>query len=71
MALDDDVGTAVEAALAAAGARGVAVRVLVDSLHGLHGSFGAHNPLLDRLGDAPASSSASRGRSRACPRSRT
>ena len=49
MALDDDVGGPVEAALAAAGARGVAVRVLVDSLHGLHGSFGLHNPVLDRL----------------------
>ena len=44
MALDDDVGRPVEAALAAAGARGVTVRVLVDSLHGLHGSFGLHNP---------------------------
>jgi phosphatidylserine/phosphatidylglycerophosphate/cardiolipin synthase-like enzyme len=50
MALDDDVGAAVEAALAAAGARGVTVRVLVDSLHGLHGSLGVRNPLLDRLG---------------------
>ena len=49
MALDDDVGGPVEAALAAAGARGVTVRVLVDSLHGLHGSFGLHNPVLDRL----------------------
>jgi phosphatidylserine/phosphatidylglycerophosphate/cardiolipin synthase-like enzyme len=49
MALDDDVGRSVEAALAAAGARGVTVRVLVDSLHGLHGSFGLHNPVLDRL----------------------
>jgi phosphatidylserine/phosphatidylglycerophosphate/cardiolipin synthase-like enzyme len=29
--------------------RGVAVRVLVDSLHGLHGSFGLRNPLLERL----------------------
>ena len=53
MALDDDVGSAVEAALAAAGARGVAVRVLVDSLHGLHGSLGQHNPLLERLGKRP------------------
>lgn len=50
MALDDDVGSAVEAALAEAGARGVTVRVVVDSLHGLHGSLGARNPLLDRLG---------------------
>jgi len=49
MALDDDVGGPVEAALAAAGARGVTVRVLVDSLHGQHGSFGLHNPVLDRL----------------------
>jgi len=50
MALDDDVGGPVEAALAAAGARGVTVRVVVDSLHGFEGSFGAHNPLLERLG---------------------
>jgi phosphatidylserine/phosphatidylglycerophosphate/cardiolipin synthase-like enzyme len=53
MALDDDVGRAVEAALAAAGARGVSVRVLVDSLHGLHGSLGARNPLLERLSSRP------------------
>ena len=53
MALDDDVGSQVEAALAAAGARGVTVRVLVDSLHGLHGSFGVRNPLLDRLSSRP------------------
>lgn len=53
MALDDDVGEPVEAALAAAGARGVTVRVVVDSLHGLEGSFGAHNPLLRRLGSRP------------------
>ena len=51
MALDDDVGSAVEAALAGAGARGVTVRVLVDSLHGLNGSLGARNPLLERLGN--------------------
>jgi phosphatidylserine/phosphatidylglycerophosphate/cardiolipin synthase-like enzyme/nucleotide-binding universal stress UspA family protein len=49
MALDDDVGGPVEAALAAAAARGVKVRVMVDSLHGLHGSFGARNPLFERL----------------------
>ncbi|MGZ8850953.1 MAG: phospholipase D-like domain-containing protein, partial [Thermoanaerobaculia bacterium] len=49
MALDDDVGSEVEAALAAAGARGVTVRVNVDSLHGLEGSFGLRNPLLERL----------------------
>jgi len=53
MALDDDVGTRVEAAIAEAGARGVRVRVVVDSLHGLEGSFGAHNPLLERLRDRP------------------
>jgi phosphatidylserine/phosphatidylglycerophosphate/cardiolipin synthase-like enzyme len=53
MAAGDDVGTGVEAALAAAGARGVTVRVLVDSLHGFHGSYGVRNPLLDRLGKRP------------------
>ncbi len=53
MALDDDVGVEVESALAAAGARGVAVRVVVDSLHGLHGSLGLRNPLLERLGNRP------------------
>lgn len=53
MAQDDDVGRAVEAALSSAGARGVTVRVLIDSLHGLHGSFGAHNPLLERLAARP------------------
>jgi phosphatidylserine/phosphatidylglycerophosphate/cardiolipin synthase-like enzyme len=53
MALDDDVGEPVEAALAEAGARGVTVRVVVDSLHGMEGSFGAHNPLLERLGARP------------------
>lgn len=53
MALDDDIGVQVEAALAAAGARGVKVRVVVDSLHGLHGSFGAHNRLLTRLAKRP------------------
>jgi phosphatidylserine/phosphatidylglycerophosphate/cardiolipin synthase-like enzyme len=53
MALDDDVGRPVEAALAAAAARGVTVRVLVDSLHGLHGSFGLLNPILERLSARP------------------
>jgi len=53
MALDDDVGVEVEAALAAAAARGVMVRVVVDSLHGLQGSFGAHNQLLERLKRRP------------------
>lgn len=50
MAADDGVGSRVEAALGEAAARGVAVRVLVDSLHGLQGSFGLRNPLLARLG---------------------
>jgi phosphatidylserine/phosphatidylglycerophosphate/cardiolipin synthase-like enzyme len=49
MATDDDVGRRVEVALRDAGRRGVAVRVLVDSLHGLHASFGMRNPLLERL----------------------
>jgi phosphatidylserine/phosphatidylglycerophosphate/cardiolipin synthase-like enzyme len=53
MAADDDVGRAVEAALAAAAARGVVVRVLIDSLHGLHGSLGITNPLLERIGAIP------------------
>lgn len=53
MAADDDVGRAVEAALAAAAARGVSVRVLIDSLHGLHGSLGTRNPLLERLAALP------------------
>jgi phosphatidylserine/phosphatidylglycerophosphate/cardiolipin synthase-like enzyme len=53
MALDDDVGRQIEAALAAAGARGVTVRVVIDSLHGLHGSLGLQNPLLERLGNRP------------------
>ena len=53
MANDDDVGAPVESALAAAAARGVMVRVVVDSLHGLHGSFGLTNPLLTRLGARP------------------
>lgn len=53
MALDDDVGEPVEAALAEAGARGVTVRVVVDSLHGFEGSYGIHNPLLERLSARP------------------
>ena len=53
MAMDDDVGAQVESALAAAAARGVTVRVVVDSLHGLHGSLGLTNPLLTRLGARP------------------
>ena len=53
MALDDDVGVPVEAALAQAGARGVTVRVVVDSVHGFEGSYGAHNPLFERLAARP------------------
>jgi hypothetical protein len=53
MAADDDVGAPIEAALARAAARGVKVRMLVDSLHGLHGSFGLRNPLLERLASHP------------------
>lgn len=53
MAADDDIGQAIELALSAAAERGVIVRVLVDSIHGLHGSFGAENPLLARLATRP------------------
>ena len=53
MAADDDVGTLVAGAVAVAGARGVAVRVVVDSLHGFEGSLGTHNPLLERLRAQP------------------
>jgi len=49
MAADDDVGRAVESALADAAARGMKVRVVADSLHSMQGSFGMHNPLLERL----------------------
>ena len=53
MVLDDEVGRDIEMALAAAAGRGVTVRVLVDSLHGMHGSFGTENPLLTRLASRP------------------
>ncbi len=53
MAKEDDVGSEVESALASAAARGVTVRVVVDSLHGLHGSLGLTNPLLERLAARP------------------
>lgn len=53
MAADDDIGRLVEGALVQAAARGVTVRMLVDSLHGFHGSLGARNPLLERLGACP------------------
>lgn len=38
-----------EVELADAAARGVQIRFLVDSMYSLHGSFGATNPVLDRL----------------------
>lgn len=50
---DDEITREVEAALVRAGARGVAVRVLCDSLYSLHGSLGAKNALLERLSRAP------------------
>ena len=53
MAADDDLGREVETALGRAAARGITVRVLVDSLHGLHGSFGLRNPLLERISALP------------------
>jgi phosphatidylserine/phosphatidylglycerophosphate/cardiolipin synthase-like enzyme len=53
MAADDDLGREVEAALGKAAARGVAVRVLADSLHGRHGSLGMRNPLLERISAIP------------------
>jgi len=52
-AADDDVGRQVEAALMHAAGRGVTVRLLIDSLHGQHGSLGESNPLLERLGSQP------------------
>jgi cardiolipin synthase A/B len=53
MGVDDDIGRRVGAVLTEAGRRGVVVRVLVDSLHGWHGSFGTENPLFQRLSDTP------------------
>src|SRR5690606_35931670 len=53
MAAADDVRRAVEKALVDAAQRGVEVRMLVDSLHGLHGSLGTRNPLLERLDACP------------------
>ncbi|MCK6531193.1 phosphatidylserine/phosphatidylglycerophosphate/cardiolipin synthase family protein [Myxococcota bacterium] len=52
--MDDAAAGQVEGALADAAARGVRVRLLVDSLWSLHGSFGVRNPLLDRLAAFPA-----------------
>lgn len=53
MAADDDVGRDVEEALRRAAARGVAVRVLADSLHGQHRSLGLRNTLLERVSAIP------------------
>ncbi len=53
IASDDLVGQEVEAALVEAAGRGVNVRILVDSLYGLHQSFGIQNPLLMRLSSHP------------------
>jgi phosphatidylserine/phosphatidylglycerophosphate/cardiolipin synthase-like enzyme len=53
IAEDDEVGREVEGAFARAAARGVAVRLLFDSLYSLHGSLGAQNPLLVRLAAVP------------------
>lgn len=44
---------AVERALAAAAARGVRIRLLIDSMYSLHGSFGLRNPLADRIAALP------------------
>jgi phosphatidylserine/phosphatidylglycerophosphate/cardiolipin synthase-like enzyme len=53
MAADDAFGRQLEASLASAAARGVTVRVLVDSLHGLYGPVGPRNPLFERLAAVP------------------
>lgn len=50
---DDALTREIEEALRLATARGVVVRILVDSLYSLHGSFGAENALLARLGALP------------------
>lgn len=53
MAADDDIGRQAEAALVRTAARGVAIRLRVDSPHGRHGSPDAQNSLLERLGACP------------------
>ena len=53
IAADDEVTRRFESALSDAAARGVQVRILVDSLYSLHGSFGARNSLLERLSARP------------------
>lgn len=50
---DDAAAEEVATALRAAAARGVEVRVLVDALYSMHEAFGAKNPVLSRLSEAP------------------
>lgn len=50
---DDAVGRAVASALAGASARGITVRLLVDSLWSGHGSLSLSNPLLQELDTLP------------------
>lgn len=50
---DDGTAAAVSDALQAAAARGVRVRVLVDSLYSLHEVYGVKNPVLSRLAETP------------------
>ncbi len=50
---DDATVATIEQALVRAARRGVAVRILVDSLLSAHGSFGAKNALLERLEREP------------------
>jgi phosphatidylserine/phosphatidylglycerophosphate/cardiolipin synthase-like enzyme len=53
IASDDPVVVEIESALVHAARRGVAVRILADSLLSWHGSFGSTNPLLARLATEP------------------
>ncbi|MFO0547253.1 MAG: phosphatidylserine/phosphatidylglycerophosphate/cardiolipin synthase family protein [Polyangiaceae bacterium] len=46
---DDAIGQVFERAVRGAAARGVAVKILADSLYSLHESMGFTNPLLERL----------------------
>jgi phosphatidylserine/phosphatidylglycerophosphate/cardiolipin synthase-like enzyme/nucleotide-binding universal stress UspA family protein len=50
---DDPVSAELERALAAAAARGVRVRMLVDAVYSRHDVFGSRNPLLVRLEKNP------------------
>jgi phosphatidylserine/phosphatidylglycerophosphate/cardiolipin synthase-like enzyme len=51
---DDEISREVEAAFVRAAARGVQVRLLIDSLYSMHGSLGAENALLARLAKVPS-----------------